>query len=59
MASGEQVEVPDRRSNLDCESITFHRRGLLQIRFHVHANYFTKKIKQIQANIYLFGRLSE
>jgi len=59
MASGEQVKVANRRSNLCCESIAFHRRGLLQVCFHVHVNYFTKKIKHTQANIYLFGCLSE
>ena len=59
MPAAKQVEVANRRPNGRRESVALVWGCLLQVGFHVHANDFTKKIKQAQAEVYLFGCLSE
>jgi len=48
MAATYQIEVADRRLHGDRQGFALFGRRLLQVSFHVHAIYFTKKIKQTQ-----------
>lgn len=59
MPAAKQVEVADRRPDGRREGVALIRGCLLQVGFHVHASDFTKKIKRAQAEVYLFGCLSE
>jgi len=49
MTTANQVEVANRRPYGDRQRVALFWRCLLQIGFHVHADDFTKKIKQAQA----------